>query len=54
MAGALKHKQRSHRSYGKNRDFSTFRHRAQVRAEFKNNKSLVEKIKEFFHRPQSK
>lgn len=45
MAGALKHKQRSHRSYGRNRDFSTFRHRAWVRVE---DKSLVEKIKEFF------
>lgn len=54
MAGALKHKQRSHRSYGKNRDFSDFRRKAQIKTDYKVNKSLIDKIKEFFRKPQSK
>lgn len=54
MAGALKHKQRSHRNYGKNTDFSTFTRKAQVKADVKNNKFLMEKFKAFFHRAQSK
>lgn len=54
MAGALKHKQRSHRSYGKNRDFKAFERKAQIKADDKANKSLFDKIKEFFCKPQSR
>ena len=54
MAGALKHKQRSHRSYGKNRDFKAFERKALIKTEAKNTKSFFDKFKEFFRKPQSR
>lgn len=54
MAGALKHKQRSHRNYGRNTDFKAFERRAMVKLDRKDKKSFWDKVKAFFHRQQSK
>lgn len=54
MAGALKHKQRSHRSYGRNTDFVAFERRAYMKADNKEKKSFFENVKSFFHKQQSK
>lgn len=54
MAGALKHKQRSHRSYHTSKPFGDFQRKAQIKTDYKTNKSFIEKVREFFHRSQSK
>lgn len=54
MAGAVKHMQRSHKTYGKNIDFRAFERKATVVRNQKEQKSLFEKIFGKFHKHQSK
>ena len=51
MATATKHRQRSHRSYEKNVDFSDFHRKAQMAKARKTEKSIFGKI---FHRTTNK
>lgn len=51
MATAKKHMERSHRSYGKNADFSTFERKAQVKKAKKEQAGFFEKL---FHRTTNK
>lgn len=44
MAGALKHKQRSHRSYHKSNPFLGFERRAAIKSDNKYKKSMVQKL----------
>lgn len=44
MAGALKHKQRSHRSYHKSNPFLGFERRAAIKSDDKYKKSMAKKI----------
>ena len=51
MAGAIKHMERSHRSYHKNVDFSDFERKAKVKEVKKEQKSFFDKL---FHRTTNK
>ena len=54
MSGAVKHMQRSHKTYGKNVDFKAFERKAQAKKVRKENKSLFDSLKQFVHRTTNK
>ena len=54
MSGAVKHMERSHRSYRTSKPFADFERKAKVKETYKKNESLFEKFKSVFHRTTNK
>ena len=55
MSGAVKHMERSHRSYKTSKPFADFERKAQVKKSRKENKTFFENLKaQLFHRTTNK